>query len=292
MNNLIDTFMAIFIFIIIISTFINFMDEKNNKIADFQEDKSFERLSNDVLDKLIKSPGNPNNWEEVNYNVYPGLANLDEYSNPIPNEISYKKIKALQKDQDLLEKLLAKHVNYEIRLSPINSTVDEIVIKKGFMNIGNSYSSKRIVNCDYKSSLVILNIQNSKNTICNHNSANSLAKDHIDNKEYKWICNEINISDLNTSNYYLLTDEENPETKWTIDTNKELNYNESSTSKNPIKINEYLKNNLNFIHFKIKKDKNPKIVVIKILKNSENENLKDIDYYYKNPAIIILKIWI
>ena len=70
------------------------MDNAGYKILEYSSEQSLQRIAGDTADVLIKTPGNPENWEEDNpfTLVTPGLAEIDYRTKMIVGEYSeYKK---------------------------------------------------------------------------------------------------------------------------------------------------------------------------------------------------------
>lgn len=303
MNYISDLFIAILISVMIFSLFSNFMSERSQSMTDFMSENEIETIGWASLDKLISSPGNPKNWEKLdNINdISPGLANLDNDLNPIPNEISFIKLIKLKENYDVLsKKILKEHIKSELIVKPIGVNIGEIKMQNGILNENNDlYIFNRTVRCDFLSYFSILIFYDNSDELsnefdlfkdsCNHESANPHKK--LENQI--WICNKFT-SNTETMNYYLISDNELMNVEWILDNNDMILNEENSIGKTAIYLNPYIdslnSSNVNWLHIKMKKGEKNKVHLLEIPKNVQiNSNF---EYYKKADCNIILKLWI
>ncbi len=278
----IEILITILILIVIINIIFNMISISTDKITDSIDFNKQEILTSEVLDNLIKTEGNPSNWDEINYqNSYtPGL-NLDEENHL--QVLSFSKIIALSQNYDNLinNNILNGQLKSQIIICPLNNNLENIILgDTPSLDISNIAVDNRTVKIDYLSNYTILNLScnNTYNHVCHENHENN------------WICNSFNVYyDLNQYDYYILS-------------NNNIDYKLSNgiystnlkSSNSCTKINNYIKflsgNNSSIVILHILKNKDFNLKVVAVPKNTDVKYLK-YDYFKSQDAYIIFKTW-
>ena len=161
----IELLITILILIVIFNIIFNMISISTDKITDNIDFNKQEILTSDVLDILIKTEGNPSNWDKINYqNSYtPGL-NLDEEN--YLQVLSFSKIIALSQNYDNLinNNILNGQLKSQLIISPLNNNLENIIMgDTPSLDISNIAVVHRTVKIDYFSKYTILNLS-SNNT--------------------------------------------------------------------------------------------------------------------------------
>lgn len=104
----IDALLALLLITILIGVSANTMGIVGDKILEYSSEQSIQRIAGDTADVLIKTPGEPENWENYKYftNIIPGLADIENGTNKFGNLLSMRKIFSLKKNPELIKRLL------------------------------------------------------------------------------------------------------------------------------------------------------------------------------------------
>ncbi|OWT33441.1 hypothetical protein BGI41_02440 [Methanobrevibacter sp. 87.7] len=140
---MIDIILSIVILIIIISTVFTIASSTINKIDNNIEDNKLKTLSNQILDRIIETPGSPSNWEELPYNenFICGLKSQENTSQI--HLLSYNKILKLKENYNIISKnMFNNEIKSNIQIKPLNPNLETIKIgdKEGFTS--NIYLKK------------------------------------------------------------------------------------------------------------------------------------------------------
>ena len=270
------------IFVLIFGVVLALNEISTQKIIKDMINEHDETLIEGVVDNLITSPGNPNNWENYEKGT-PGLAIFTSDGEIIPNSVSYQKFMKLKSNYEkyVTQKLFDSKIKTSMELIPHDSTISSVKIgNKEYSN--NIYSVTRLVKCDFYKKYVIKDFKN--NEKCNHNHDSS-----------KNSCNYFKVfrGNLKNYNYYLLFDKsEINKVKYFFDTTKDKKSNWKTVMSDKI----YLNDDINFL------DDSSAIVFIHINKPKSNallvaipKNLDEYefsyDYFRTNDCEFILKAW-
>ena len=150
----IDAMFALLLITVIIGFSANAMDIAGNKAGDYSTELSIERIAGDTVDILIKTPGSPENWEELKSfkSITPGLAKLENSTKTTSrNILAMNKISCLKRNPDLLKKILPSSMSYSLMIYPINPTLPtiEILNKTPPLDVGDVLVINRTVSYDY-----------------------------------------------------------------------------------------------------------------------------------------------
>jgi len=121
-----DALLALVVITIAVGISINQLDTLNYQLQDFTGRQSLDKTVNDAADYLVKSSGNPVNWETppISSTDLPGLAALSgtgSLTNPSTNFLDKNKIDALTSNPGLLTNLV-NTTNYDLLITPINAS--------------------------------------------------------------------------------------------------------------------------------------------------------------------------
>lgn len=83
----IDALFALLLITVLIGVSANSMDIAGDKIIEYSTEQSFQRIAENMADILIKTPGNPEHWENNKClaTVTPGLADFQNGTNRFGN---------------------------------------------------------------------------------------------------------------------------------------------------------------------------------------------------------------
>lgn len=250
---------------LIIFTMVTLNDNQVTKI----NNKELNKLLEDNINLLIKTSGNPNNWEKIENNNIKTIG-LKSNNNHL---ISYEKLVKLKNNPQLLDNYFPSGVSYELTIYPKNNPSDKTLIA------GNSFSNKKQV---LSKSEVILFDYGYKITSFNHDN-NTLSCNY--NHNSNWICNAFTVSKnlLNKGEYYIIT---NSDTEYILsDTYSE---NITDTDKGIIKIsdklNQLMKNENETIYLHINNNNNETYLVY------DENNLEEYLKYVIKPEVYILQL--
>lgn len=116
-----DILLALVIVTVAIGLASNQYESLNYQMQDFTGRQGLEKTVNDAADYLVKSSGNPQNWESNSLgNQLPGLAYVSTIGSN-PNFLNPKKIAALDKHPEYLFNIL-KTTNYDLKLIKTSNT--------------------------------------------------------------------------------------------------------------------------------------------------------------------------
>jgi hypothetical protein len=317
----IDAMFALVIITLLIGISANTMDIAGNKIREYSFEQSFQRIAIDTTDVLIKTPGVPENWEDVKdlSTVTPGLAKIDNVTHRVvENTLSNSKISRLRENHEILKKMLPTDMDYSLVIYPINNSLPIIGIidKDPPSDIDDVSVVNRTVLYDYMFMYPILTIKpaiymgnSSSKYICTHSHMDFYKHQWPDFKKKKsgWLCSafSINLKDLKSKDFYILTDPpvlaynsiDYP--RWILDTPNNTTYNSKNFASNPIMINDRIS--------EIMGNKSSEIFVLHVFTSGDPENTFNtyiidvpkgtptqdvrIDCMEPQPAFFVLKLW-
>lgn len=283
------------------------MDSSCSNMEDHVFRSSFEKSVIESTDILIKTPGTPNNWEELNDFQYssPGLAEISFNDKKTKSgTLSLQKILALKKYL-IDNNIFPDYIESNIVIYPSDPHIPPISIKNNPLpvNTPEIVVVNRTVLCDFQYMTCILQINSADDNkssfkeICSHREHQSRnSTDEI------WTCKNFNInsSDLSSRDYYLITDTtiKNEKTSWVLDkTDYELDH-DIKFSDSVVKLNEklgILLNNTNqtvlWLHIKSNPAARVNTYIVSTPKNTPANTIK---YYYitPKPCYFIVTAWI
>lgn len=314
----IDVMLAIILIVVILGYSADSMDITENKIHSYVSEESFQRALGDITDTLIKTPGNPENWEN-NKNLIsatPGLAKINDHR-VVANTLSMNKILALKNNPDMMGRMIPEGMGCNLIIYPVDPSLPAIpVINKRIPKTSSDvYTVNRTILCDYERIQVyarvnmgtVKNSEEIKNFVCPHTFLNYNKHERPDFtiKKSGWICVPFNIKqeDLHTKELYLITDPplvRDCYAEWLINRPDDLTGSMQKFIQSPLKINDRLSkvlgNDLDAIlvlHIRFSGDpiKTFNVYLIGVEPGTSDENLKA-KYIEPEPAYFIFKMWI
>jgi hypothetical protein len=233
------------------------MDIAGDKIIEYSTEQSFQRIAENMADILIKTPGNPEHWENNRClaTITPGLADFQNGTNRFGNILNMKKISYLKDNPMLIKKLLPLGMECSLSIYPTNTSQSIIEVINDKIPSGDVCVVNRTVLYDYGLIDICSNINpnefygNGSKYVCTHAHMNYYKHECPDfnNRKSGWLCNAFNLDleDINSKDYYLLTDPHNLiynsdfQSCWIIDTPNNTTYNSHNFTSNPIIINSF-----------------------------------------------------
>jgi len=115
-----DLLLAMIIVTMAIGLTTSTFESLNHQMQDFSSRQSLERTVNDAADYLVKSPGNPTNWERHGPSTsLPGLAAIDR-GLPDSNFLHNRKVDRLNKNPSLIHNLVHT-TNYRMVITTVDT---------------------------------------------------------------------------------------------------------------------------------------------------------------------------
>ena len=315
----IDAMFALLLITVIIGLSANSMDIAGNKACDYSTEQSMDRIAGDTADMLIKTPGSPENWEELKSfkSITPGLAKLENGTKTTSrNILDMNKISCLKKNPDLLKKILPSSMSYSLMIYPVDPTLPtiEILNKTPPLDVGDVLVINRTVIYDYNIICSYLSItpdihneiNGSSEFFCTHSNLGSYKHNCPDFKTRNagWICRPFNIDllDINSKDFYILTDPtvlKDNSARWIIDTPNIIDNKAQNFTSAPIMVNSMIselsgnKSREIFV-FHVYTDGNPEKIfntyLVGVPKGTQYTDVR-IDHMKSQHAFFILKLW-
>jgi len=308
----IDALLSLILIIVIIGVSADAMDIAGTKITDFSNEKSNERIVVDLAEVLIKTPGSPENWEEIKYfnRVTPGLRDIK--SNYADNKLSMAKINYLKSNPNLMDKMIPEGLNCSLMIYPTDPSLPAIpVINRTPKDDSEVYIVNRTVSYEYSlyniySAIIMDNLENNFNKtgyICHYSSMTNTHKQPDFNKPKPgWICKPFKISaeDFNSTDFYLITyppvlNDKN--SLWLIDRPDNTTGSTQKFTKSPMNINSRINeiwdgNGLLVLHVYTSGASFNRfnVYLVGVPSGTPENNIK-VDYIGLKSAYFILKIW-
>lgn len=259
----IDLMLSLILITVIIGVSANTMDIIGSKMQDYSYANNFERITTSGADMLVKTPGSPENWEELREldGVTPGLAEIDSSKMRIqPNTLSKAKINRLNESYDKLirGKVIPSYYNSTLIIYPTNPSLEPIVVKNTSVipTSTDLIVVNRTVMCNYlnTSIMVFIKATDGNSTVlkqnytenCPHHEYNG-NEEHLKvdykNKKPGWACHHFRVTRdmLESSDFYLMTDPDiipDSAAVWMIDRPENMSKEFKSYSNKPIRVNE------------------------------------------------------
>jgi len=320
----IDLMLALIIITVILGVSADAMDIASSKIEDYSYGNSLERIAQAGADMLVKTPGNPENWEkfpDIN-GVTPGLSDMDLNKKIHSNVISMVKVKRLAANYDTLMggKVIPSHCKSTLVIYPVDQSLKPINVK----NIGGNDSStevfveNRTVLCNYLNTteMVFINARDQAwlspqkqlgdecpHSLLNGNQAHKKAD--YKKREAGWVCYPFGVTEdmLNSTDFYIMTDPtsiEDPVAMWMIDRPENRTDNTKFFQKNPILINGMVEgimgtNSTAVLWMHVYSSGNPDNAFNTHLaafpKGTPFEDVK-VQYLTPQPCYFVFKVWV
>jgi hypothetical protein len=315
----IDAMLAILIVTVLIGVSADAMDIADNKITEYSSEHSIERIAECAADILIKTPGSPDKWEELNdYDkVTPGLAVAEnDTGKVVENTLNMRKVMCLKENPDLMNKILPPHMNSRLMIYPSDTYFPIIAVHNNSPqgNTADVYLVNRTVLYDnmFMKSVIRIkpgisrDVTSEYEYICTHsNSENQHKRPDFMNKKGGWLCNPFNINsnDIILNDYYMLTDPpvlSDNSAKWIIDKPDNISENFQKFITKPIKLNsrfsELLGDHKNatitlHVYMGGDQEKSFNTYIVSVPRGTSLEYIR-LDYMNPMPAFLVLKVWV
>jgi hypothetical protein len=262
----IDLMLALIILTVSLGVTADALDIVGGKMQDYSYTNSLERITLGAADMLIKEPGSPENWEQLNNldGVTPGLASTDPGNMKVQSKsLDIVKINRFKENyrELMIGKVLPEYCHSNLVIYPIDRCVEPISMGEGAVN--SSYNDVVMVNrtvlCNFINSSLMVFIdtlkynssnleQDSLGEECPHQDIMATPNhSKVDYKNYKpgWICYHFRVARdmLNSTDFYLMTDPvniEDPSAVWLIDRPENRTETVNSFSNRPILVNDQI----------------------------------------------------
>ena len=304
-----DLLLALIVVSVILGLSAEIVDTISYKMQDYGSRNSLERLAHEGADILIKSPGSPDNWEELNEGEikYPGLSSLDnDHSPPKGHLLSYKKILKLKKDYEKIipGNFFPGYVDCSMIIYPLDKTLDPLVIYDSpHLSVSNEVVVvNRTVLCDYRSQGCLLYLNISPDSVNSESifleKCHQLDHGMEDGEEY-WICRNfrINSSRMKNHSYYLISTSNAAQFQWIMDQSCNKSNNRREFTNHPLNLDgdiKSLSNNMDYevfsLHINLKKGFSGsfEIMVVEVPIDTPLKELKS-EFFKIQPCNFVLK---
>jgi len=306
-----DVFVSLVIIIIILGISADAMDIAGNKIDDFCSEQSYQRITGDACDILIKTSGSPENWEQKNSftAVSPGLADTKNFSGTY--KLSPEKLEALQKNPALMDRLIPEGFKCSVSIYPFDPSLPIVSVVNQTQDFNTDvYVANRTVVYSYNSYVIYSTIKieqsadgNFSHYICPHSLIKLDTHEFPDFKNNKpgWVCDLFKIApeNLNSTDFYLLTDPPHVLDKkalWMIDTPDDLTNKVEKFEDHPVDITGKIRSIKNtgvlvlHIYTSAEYNKQFKVYVVGFPRGTPLDKVK-INYLGLKSGYFVLKIW-
>lgn len=261
-----DLMLALVIITVILGVSADALDIVGSKMEDYAYGNSLERITISGADMLVKTPGSPENWDEL-YDlggVTPGLADMNASNVKTHADVlSIRKINRLKESYDelMVGHVLPSYCKSSMAIYPVNPSSEPVYVKN---MSGNPDSTEimvenRTVLCNYfdTSILVFINAQESSQLSqqkqlgekCPHYDVKgNRSHSNVDyrNRKAGWVCYpfRVNKTMLNSTDFYIMTDPDRVKDQsavWMMDRPENLTENTQLFQNNPILVNGKIK---------------------------------------------------
>ena len=319
----IDLMLALVIITVVLGLSADAMDITGSKMEDYAYGNSLERITKASADMLIKTPGSPENWDELNdlSGVTPGLADVNSSNSKThSNVMSISKINRLTKSYDKLMagRVIPIYCKSTLAIYPVDTSLEPL-----YVNMAQNYSStevmveNRTVLCNYFNTSIMIFINAVDNSRlsekkqlgdeCPHFGANGNSHLKVDygNRKSGWVCYHFRITQqmLNSTDFYVMTDPncvEDQAAVWMIDRSENRTENIQLFRNTPIQVNGIIKeimgnNSTAVLWLHVYSSGNPDKTFNTYLagfpKGTSCEKVK-IQYLNPQPCYFVLKVWL
>ncbi len=304
---------ALLLITVIIGISANAMDIAGNQIQSSSFEQSSQRIMENAADILIKTPGNPANWEEYrNVNDFiPGLLEDTMGTNVLtPNLLSKRKIFCLKQNPGLVKKLIPSYMNASLVIYPMNPLLTPITItnKNPPDDAADIYVINRTVMYDYGLITPYLCIDPNitcHSYVCTHSYSkfDTHRSPDFNGNVAGWICSPVTIKHdiINSTDFYILTDPQvlaDDSAMWIVDRSDNMTENGQKFGSVPVNINTLITRLLRdddtdviILHvFLPDTSKLFKVYLVGVPKGTPIQDVK-IDNMGYRLAFFVLKIW-
>ncbi|MBU4536071.1 MAG: hypothetical protein KKF16_09715 [Euryarchaeota archaeon] len=304
-----DLLLALIVLTVILGLSAEVVDTVSYKMQDYGSRNSLERLAHEGADILIKSPGSPDNWEELNVGEikYPGLSRVDyDHSPPEGHLLSYKKILKLKKDYGKIipGNFFPSYLDCSIVIYPVDNALDPLVIHDSSqLSLSKEVVVvNRSVLCDYRSQERLLYMNINPDSVnpdpCFIEKCHQLNHGIEDGEDY-WICRNFRIerSRMKDHSYYLINTGTAPHTYWILDQSYHKSNHIRGFNNHPFNLDNDIKSlstNLDYevfyLHINLKKEFSGsfEIFVVEVPVDTPLDELKS-EFFQIQPCYFVLK---
>jgi hypothetical protein len=306
-----DVYLSLVIIVLILGISADAMDIAGNRVDDFCSEQSYQRITGDACDILIKTSGSPENWEVMPpfTVVSPGLADTRNSSGT--NILSMEKIKALEKNPELMDNLIPEGFKCSVSIYPNDPSLPTVSVVNQTPNFNTEvYVANRTVVYSYNSYIIYSSTKieqsldgNFSHYNCPHSLINHYTHEFPDFKNNKpgWVCDVFNIAPekLDSTDFYLMTDPPQISDKkalWMINAPDDLTEKVERFEDHTIDITRRIRNIGNggvlvfHVYTSAEYDKPFRVYVIGVPTGTPSDSVK-INYLGLKSGYFILKIW-
>jgi hypothetical protein len=305
-----DVLLALIIITMVIGMSADALDIVTFKITDYSAGKSLDRIAIDAADILINTPGTPD-WENSNDTqfVTPGLAQNTNGTKNTTKILSFAKITHLEaRYHEFMGNVIPPGANSSLTIYPASSTLEPL-------EVGNGTPPPEVTEVAVVNRTVLVNFRDfkiltsmtssSQQEICPHYNYTGFTghSKPDDNSTTGWKCScfKITQEDLNTTDFYILTDPPVLEDSggWILDRPDKISIEKETFSGHPILVNDKINEMIGddeevviWLHVQMPNDhfKSSNTYLIGVPKGTPPDEVK-IEYLHPQPCSFVLKIW-
>ena len=290
----------------------NALDIASFKISDYSEGKSLDRIAIDSADILINTPGS-SDWEESNSTLFitPGLAQDNNGSTNSTKILSFNKISKLKTSYfELMANVLPQGTNSSLIIQPINCELKTIMIsnKTPSTDVSEVAVVNRTVLVNFRDFTVLTRIGKKSNQSdhCPHDDCEECMGHGEPNSSstLNWNCKcfKITQKDLNTTDFYILTDPSptgDNKARWILDSQNNCSEEQEIFLIQPEMVNDKIHSILGendqvvcWLHVVTSDDsfKQFNTYLIGVPRGTPPEDVR-VEYLRPQPCFFIFKVW-
>jgi hypothetical protein len=309
----IDALFALILITVVIGMSASAVDIAGFKISDYSAGMSLDRIAIDAADILINTPGSLN-WEKSNSTSFitPGLAQDNNGSKNSTKILSYNKIAQLKTSyQELMGNILPRGASSSLSIEPSNSKLETMIIgnKTPSVYVSEVAAVNRTVLVNFRDFKVLVNIEKpTQSDHCPHYDFGENIgheKTNYTNNSMIWNCKcfKITQKDLNTTDFYILTDQSAKSdnmARWILDSQNNCSEEQEIFQIQPQPVNDKIcsiidENNeaVCWLHVLTSNDlsKQFNTYLIGVPKGTSPEDVR-IEYLNPQPCFFVFKVWI
>ena len=308
-----DVLLALVVVVVVIGVSASAVDLVSYKIQDYSSEHSFERVTGDTADILIKTPGSPADWESYDCgdSVTPGLAEVDaETCSTMPNTLSMGKISKLSSNyENLMGNILPNGTDSRMAIYPVDTSLPPVVIHNKTHHAASEIAvANRTVLCDYRcmTAFVSINCCDPSGDVQAGHGWEICPHEH-ERPDFKtgkpgWICRQFTVKsqDLNFTDFYVLSTSVSAYgSGWIIDSPGDMSSDKQNFASGPVNVNarisELLGNNTKaflWFHVDTGDDLKPFDAYVLAVPKGTPPSKVSKDYLKPQPAFFILEVWI